>query len=66
MIAVSIWQTEEEFARLEREIQKIRAWLDAGPDTREGRGHTYVSTMRAAGMNLHLHVKRDGHNDDDT
>jgi hypothetical protein len=56
MISVDLWMTEEEFTYLEKQVKNIRGWLDAGPNTRLGRGNEFVAAVRK--LRLYLHVAR--------
>ena len=59
-VSVLIQLDELSFAALEREVQEIRRWLDAGPDTRAGRGGRYVSgALRRKGHHVTIEVLRD-------
>lgn len=58
-ITMQITLDEEGFAQLEDTVREMRAWLDAGPDSRDGRGDYFFTNISSTdGHSVFLAVRR--------
>jgi hypothetical protein len=60
-IVMQITITENDFAQFERTMLDVRAWLNADPETKAGRGDTFAAHVPTedGGQEIFLSVRRD-------
>ena len=60
-IVMQITITEYDFAQFERTVRDVRAWLNADPETKAGRGDTFAAHIPTEDdkQEIFLAVRRD-------